>query len=150
MRSVKAAPPSGQLAADRLAAVDFGDAADDGQPQAGAVLLGREERLEDSRQRSVRQARAACRRFPTRRRCGVAQAVIVSVPPSGMASMALSTMFSTARRSMSRSAATHKSAGTSMTVSTACADNCGASAAETSSISSLKQKRLQSADRGRK
>ena len=56
-------PAFGAIGHDDLAAVDFGNAIDDGQPQAGAVALGGEERLEGPAADFVGQARAAVGNF---------------------------------------------------------------------------------------
>ena len=99
-----------RLALDRdVTAALLDDAVDGGQPEAGALarLLGREERLEDARLRRPASCPRPCRRT-TRRTYGPAASPLVglqlvqpatlavsmvSVPPFGMASRALTARF---------------------------------------------------------
>ena len=51
------------VAGSHVAAVNFGNAADDGQPQAGAAALGGEKRFEHAAANFVGQARSAVGNF---------------------------------------------------------------------------------------
>ena len=85
------AGPLGPVGGAEVAAVGQGDLAGDRQAQAGALGLGREERLEQVRQDLGRRAPARCRpRSPRpRRRAGSSRVVSRSTPPRGMAWRAL-------------------------------------------------------------